>query len=85
MLMMVFGTLVVRNKPDLMLFVFDVLAGNDVVDKLCMFNRMLQTGGHQGRLDGIVFTKSNMVSDKVGAVLTMTCVAGASVMFVGIG
>ena len=75
----------VHNEPDLLLFVCETLVGNNRVDPLCIFNRKLQTGGHRRRIDGIMLTKFDTVSDKVGAALTMTHVTGAPVVFVGTG
>ena len=40
---------------------------------------------HSRQIDGIVLTKFDTVSDKVGAALTMTHITGAPVAFVGTG
>ena len=84
-LMKALSSLVVQNNPDLVLFVCEALVGNDGTDQLNMFNKALQSGGHSRQIDGIVLTKYDTVSDKVGASLTMTQVTGAPVVFVGTG
>ena len=84
-LMKALSSLVVQNNPDLVLFVCEALVGNDGTDQLHMFNKALQSGGHSRQIDGIVLTKFDTVSDKVGASLTMTQVTGAPVVFVGTG
>ena len=84
-LMKALSKLVVENEPDLVLFVCEALVGNDGIDQLTMFNRALRSGGHSRQIDGIILTKFDTVSDKVGAALTMTHVTGAPVVFVGTG
>jgi signal recognition particle receptor subunit alpha len=84
-LMKALSKLVVENKPDLVLFVCEALVGNDGIDQLTMFNRALRSGGHSRQIDGIILTKFDTVSDKVGAALTMTHVTGAPIVFVGTG
>ena len=79
------SNLVVQNNPDLVLFVCEALVGDDGMDQLDMFNKALRSGGHKRRIDGIVLTKFDTVSDKVGAALTLTKVTGAPVVFVGTG
>lgn len=84
-LMKALSNLVVQNSPDLVLFVCEALVGNDGMDQLDMFNKALKSGGHTRRIDGIVLTKFDTVSDKVGAALTLTKVTGAPVVFIGTG
>jgi signal recognition particle receptor subunit alpha len=84
-LMKALSKLVVENKPDLVLFVCEALVGNDGIDQLIMFNKALKSGGHSRQIDGIVLTKFDTVSDKVGAALTMTHVTGAPIAFIGTG
>lgn len=84
-LMKALSKLVVENNPDLVLFVCEALVGNDGIDQLSMFDKALRSGGHVRRIDGIILTKFDTVSDKVGAALTMTHVTGAPVVFVGTG
>lgn len=84
-LMKALSKLVVENEPDLVLFVCEALVGNDGIDQLSMFNKALRSGGHVRQIDGIILTKFDTVSDKVGAALTMTHVTGAPVVFVGTG
>lgn len=84
-LMKALSKLVVENEPDLVLFVCEALVGNDGIDQLNMFNKALRSGGHARQIDGIILTKFDTVSDKVGAALTMTHVTGAPVVFVGTG
>ncbi len=84
-LMKALSNLVVQNNPDLVLFVCEALVGNDGMDQLEMFDKALRSGGHQRKIDGIVLTKFDTVSDKVGAALTMTHLTGAPVVFCGTG
>lgn len=84
-LMKALSSLVVQNKPDLVLFVCEALVGNDGIDQLEMFNKALRSGGHSRKIDGIVLTKFDTISDKVGAALTMTHITGSPVVFVGTG
>ncbi len=84
-LMKALSKLVVENDPDLVLFVCEALVGNDGMDQLVMFNKALRSGGHARQIDGVMLTKFDTVSDKVGAALTMTHVTGAPIYFVGTG
>lgn len=84
-LMLALSKLVLESAPDLVLFVCEALVGNDGMDQLKMFDRALKSAGHKRQIDGIVLTKFDTVSDKVGATLTMTHTTGAPVVFVGVG
>ncbi len=84
-LMKALSNLVVQNNPDLVLFVCEALVGNDGIDQLNMFNKALRSGGHARQIDGIVLTKFDTVSDKVGAALTLTHLSKAPVVFCGTG
>lgn len=84
-LMKALSSLVVQNNPDLVLFVCEALVGNDGIDQLEMFNKALRSGGHSRKIDGIVLTKFDTISDKVGAALTMTHITGSPVVFIGTG
>jgi signal recognition particle receptor subunit alpha len=84
-LMKALSKLVVENDPDLVLFVCEALVGNDGMDQLQMFDKALRSGGHRRRIDGVVLTKFDTVSDKVGAALTLTHVTGSPVVFIGTG
>lgn len=84
-LMKALSNLVVQNNPDLVLFVCEALVGNDGMDQLSMFNKALRSGGHPRQIDGIVLTKFDTVSDKVGAALTLTHLSKAPVVFCGTG
>ena len=84
-LMRSLSKLISENEPDLVLFVCEALVGNDGTDQLRMFDRSLRTGGHRRSIDGVVLTKFDTVSDKVGAALTMTRVTGSPVVFIGTG
>ena len=84
-LMKALSNLVVQNNPDLVLFVCEALVGNDGIDQLDMFNKALRNGGHARQIDGIILTKFDTVSDKVGAALTLTNLSKAPVVFCGTG
>eukprot|EP00566_Odontella_aurita_P007696 CAMPEP_0113592712 /NCGR_PEP_ID=MMETSP0015_2-20120614/38003_1 /TAXON_ID=2838 /ORGANISM="Odontella" /LENGTH=685 /DNA_ID=CAMNT_0000499287 /DNA_START=120 /DNA_END=2178 /DNA_ORIENTATION=+ /assembly_acc=CAM_ASM_000160 len=84
-LMRALGKLVSSCQPDLVLFVCEALVGNDGLDQLKMFDRAFRTGGHGRAIDGIVLTKFDTVSDKVGAALTLTHESGSPIAFVGTG
>jgi signal recognition particle receptor subunit alpha len=84
-LMKALTKLVVDNQPDLVCFVGEALVGNDGMDQLQMFNQALRNGGHNRPIDGVILTKFDTVSDKVGAALTMTHVTGIPTLFVGTG
>jgi signal recognition particle receptor subunit alpha len=84
-LMNALSKLVVSNDVDLVLFVGEALVGNDGVDQLKMFDEALKKGGHNRTVDGIILTKFDTVSEKVGAAITMSQVCGSPVVFVGVG
>jgi len=50
-----------------------------------MFDQGLRKGGHGRNIDGIILTKFDTVSEKVGAAITMSQVCGSPVVFVGTG
>uniref|UniRef100_A0A7S1B8N7 Signal recognition particle receptor subunit alpha homolog n=1 Tax=Corethron hystrix TaxID=216773 RepID=A0A7S1B8N7_9STRA len=84
-LMTALGKLVVAARPDMVLFVGEALVGNDGLNQLKMFEAALQRSGHGRKIDGIILTKWDTVSEKVGATLTMSHASGSPVVFVGIG
>eukprot|EP00047_Mylnosiga_fluctuans_P024190 m.154729 g.154729 ORF g.154729 m.154729 type:complete len:602 (+) comp9794_c1_seq2:44-1849(+) len=77
------------NRPDLVLFVGDALAGNEASDQLSKFNKALeyvQAGSSVRRtIDAIVLTKFDTIDDKVGASVSMTYQNGQPILFVGTG
>ena len=84
-LMKALAKLVTETHPDLVLFVCEALVGNDGMDQLTMFQKALTSGGHTRPIDGIVLTKFDTVSDKVGAALTLTHLTGVPIAFCGTG
>merc|ERR1712032_1535969 len=71
-LMKALAKLVSESRPDLVLFACEALVGNDGMDQLTMFQKALSAGSIRPRgIDGIVLTKFDTVSDKVGAALTL--------------
>jgi len=84
-LMKALAKLVTETSPDLVLFVCEALVGNDGMDQLTMFQKALTSGGHKRPIDGIVLTKFDTVSDKVGAALTLTHLTGVPIAFCGTG
>lgn len=84
-LMKALAKLVTETSPDLVLFVCEALVGNDGMDQLTMFQKALSMGGHTRPIDGIVLTKFDTVSDKVGAALTLTHLTGVPIAFCGTG
>ena len=84
-LMKALAKLVTETSPDLVLFVCEALVGNDGMDQLTMFQKALTSGGHKRPIDGIVLTKFDTASDKVGAALTLTHLTGVPIAFCGTG
>ncbi|KAL3826968.1 hypothetical protein ACHAXA_000032 [Cyclostephanos tholiformis] len=84
-LMKALAKLVFETQPDSVLFVCEALVGNDGMDQLTMFQKALTSGGHSRPIDGIVLTKFDTVSDKVGAALTLTHSTGVPIAFCGTG
>ncbi|GAA95265.1 hypothetical protein E5Q_01921 [Mixia osmundae IAM 14324] len=85
-LMRALAKLVMVNQPDKIVFVGEALVGNEAVDQLKKFNDSLRNFSNSQRgVDGIIVSKFDTVSEKVGAVLSMTYTTGAPVLFVGTG
>ena len=79
-LMKALGKLVQENQPDFVMLVAEALVGHDGLDQFHMFSRAL---GVNRKLDGLLLTKFDTVSDKVGAALTLTHETGAPIVFCG--
>eukprot|EP00698_Gefionella_okellyi_P020745 TRINITY_DN6562_c0_g1_i1.p1 TRINITY_DN6562_c0_g1~~TRINITY_DN6562_c0_g1_i1.p1 ORF type:complete len:526 (+),score=95.88 TRINITY_DN6562_c0_g1_i1:16-1593(+) len=79
--------LVEVNSPDLVLFVGEALVGNDAVDQLTEFNRILRQEGSAAcrGIDGIILTKCDTIEDKIGAAVSMTYCSGVPIVFRGNG
>ena len=84
-LMKALGKLASENSPDLIVFVGEALVGNDGVDQVRMFHKAVRGTSGKHKIDAILLTKFDTVSDKVGAALTMTHVTNAPILFVGTG
>lgn len=84
-LMKALGKLAEENQPDLVVFVGEALVGNDGVDQVRMFNQAVSSLSRNQKVNAILLTKFDTVSDKVGAALTMTHVTNAPILFVGTG
>ncbi|GMH93012.1 hypothetical protein TrST_g3838 [Triparma strigata] len=84
-LMTALNKLIVENKPDAVIFVCEALVGNDGVSQLQMFSRALSSSNSKTGVDGVILTKFDTVSDKVGSAVTLSHVTGVPVIFVGVG
>ena len=84
-LMQALGKLAQVNQPDMAVFVGEALVGNDGVDQVKMFNKAIGSQSRNQKVNAILLTKFDTVSDKVGAALTMTHVTNAPILFVGTG
>jgi signal recognition particle receptor subunit alpha len=84
-LMQALGKLAQANQPDMVVFVGEALVGNDGVDQVRMFNKAVSSQSRNQKVNAILLTKFDTVSDKVGAALTMTHVTNAPILFVGTG
>lgn len=88
-LMAALAKLVYVNCPDKLIFVGEALVGNEAVDQLRKFNATLRDHAADAkaaaRIDGILLTKFDTIDDKVGAALSMTFIANAPILFVGVG
>jgi signal recognition particle receptor subunit alpha len=80
-LMKALGKLVQENQPDFCILVCEALVGHDGLSQFQMFQ---QAVGKRG-IDGLILTKFDTVSDKVGAALTLTHQTGAPIVFCGTG
>lgn len=81
-LMKALGKMISENQPDFIILVCEALVGHDGLDQFKMFSQAL---GYERKLDGLLLTKFDTVSDKVGAALTLTHETGAPVVFCGTG
>jgi signal recognition particle receptor subunit alpha len=94
-LMKALGKLVAENQPDLVLLVCEALVGHDGLSQYKMFQDAIATGVGVAKsksssrrppgIHGLILTKFDTVSDKVGAALTMTSQTGAPIVFCGVG
>ena len=84
-LMKALGKLADENQPDMVVFVGEALVGNDGVDQVKMFDKAVSFHNRRQKVNAILLTKFDTVSDKVGAALTMTHVTNAPILFVGTG
>jgi len=84
-LMKALGKLAAENQPDTIIFVGEALVGNDGVDQVRMFDKAVSFQNKNQKVNSILLTKFDTVSDKVGAALTMTHVTNAPILFVGTG
>merc|ERR1712194_159170 len=84
-LMRALGKLADENQPDMVVFVGEALVGNDGIDQVKMFDKAVSFQNRHQKVNAILLTKFDTVSDKVGAALTMTHVTNAPILFIGTG
>ena len=87
-LMMALAKLVQVNRPDLIIFVGEALAGNDAVDQLTKFNQALSDfsgSEHPRQVDGIILSKFDTVDDQVGTAVSLSYSSGLPIVFCGTG
>lgn len=77
-LMKALAKLVKENKPDFMILVAEALVGHDGQSQFDLFSSHVP-------VNGILLTKFDTVSDKVGAALTLTHQTHTPVVFTGVG
>ena len=80
-LMKALGKLVQENKPDFVIQVCEALVGHDGLSQFHMFQQAMGSRG----VDGLILTKYDTVSDKVGAALTLSFETGTPIVFTGTG
>jgi signal recognition particle receptor subunit alpha len=80
-LMKSLGKLVQENRPDFIILACEALVGHDGTSQYEMFSRAVGAR----RIDGLILTKYDTVSDKVGAALTLTHETGTPILFAGTG
>jgi signal recognition particle receptor subunit alpha len=78
-LMKALNKLVLENQPDFCLLVCEALVGHDGLDQFALFQQAT------GKIHGLLLTKFDTVSEKVGAALTMTYETGVPIVFCGTG
>jgi signal recognition particle receptor subunit alpha len=83
-LMNALGKLVQENQPDFVLLVVEALVGHDGLNQFTMFQNAVKSKSGRG-IDGLILTKFDTVSDKVGAALTLTRQTGVPIVFIGTG
>lgn len=89
-LMQALAKLVAVNRPDLILFVGEALAGNDSVDQLTKFNQALvdyagPSTEKPRTVDGIMLSKFDTVDDQVGTAVSLVYSSGLPIVFLGTG
>ena len=84
-LMQALSKLVRENQPDFCLLVAEALVGHDGLDQFRMFQQAIMGPQRRGGMDGLLLTKFDTVSDKVGAALTLTHQTQTPIVFCGTG
>ena len=81
-LMKALGKLVQECQPDFVVMVCEALVGHDGLDQFRMFQAALPA---RRKVDGLILTKFDTVSDKVGAALTLVHETAVPIVFTGTG
>ncbi|XP_049851205.1 signal recognition particle receptor subunit alpha-like [Schistocerca gregaria] len=85
-LMSALTNLVEVSNPDLILFVGETSVGNDSLDQLTKFDRVLKGNEKNPRsIDGIILTKFDIVDDKVGTAISIVYSSEIPIVLVGTG
>ena len=83
-LMIALAKLINLNRPDRVIFVGEALVGHDALSQLSKFNAALLD--HAAKpIDALLLTKVDTIDDKIGAALSMTWIAKAPILFMGVG
>lgn len=73
------------NEPDHILFVGEALVGSDSLAHIKEFNKRISEGCEGRKVDSIILTKVDTVSDKIGQILNLTFSSSAPLLFLGTG
>lgn len=73
------------NEPDHIIYVGEALVGTDSLSHIMEFNKAVQRGCPERKIDSILLTKIDTVDDKIGQILNMTFSSQSPVMFLGTG
>ncbi|WUR04196.1 signal recognition particle receptor subunit alpha (SRPRA) [Vairimorpha necatrix] len=73
------------NVPDYIVYVGEALVGADSLDHIREFNKFIEKGNANRKIDSIILTKVDTVDDKIGQILNMTFSSHAPVLFLGTG
>ena len=72
-------------KPDLVIFVGEATAGNDLLDQVTEFQKAIIDGDKENGIDALCLTKTDIAGNQIGSILAVPYLTRRPILYLGTG